>query len=81
MAKRFSLSYAAPVFQKRRSWRSLIAFFLVTLFTQIAPTRAEVSMTFNGYELITVKGHANFRARRRYLRKKGNKKKRYERTP
>ena len=59
MAKRFSLSYAAPVFQKRRSWRSLIAFFLVTLFTQIAPTRAEVSMTFNGYELRYKQGTLN----------------------
>mgnify|MGYP005737224063 CR=1 FL=1 len=59
MAKRFSLSYAAPVFQMRRSWRSLIAFFLVTLFTQIAPTRAEVSMTFNGYELRYKQGTLN----------------------
>ena len=59
MAKRFSLSYAAPVFQMRRPWRSLIGFFLVTLFTQIAPTRAEVSMTFNGYELRYKQGTLN----------------------
>ena len=59
MARRFSLSYAAPVFQMRRLWRSLIAFFLVTLFTQIAPTRAEVSMTFNGYELRYKQGTLN----------------------
>ena len=59
MAKRFSLSYAAPVFQMRRSWRSLIGFFLVTLFTQIAPTRAEVSMIFNGYELRYKQGTLN----------------------
>ena len=59
MAKRFSLLYAAPVFQMRRLWRSLIAFFLVTLYTQIAPTRAEVSMTFNGYELRYKQGTLN----------------------
>ena len=59
MAKRFSLLYAAPVFQMRRSSRSLIAFFLVTLFTQIAPTRAEVSMSFNGYELRYKQGTLN----------------------
>ena len=33
--------------------------FLVTLFTQIAPTRAEVSMTFNGYELRYKQGTLN----------------------
>ena len=59
MAKRFSLLYAAPVFQMRHLWRSLIAFFLFTLFTQIAPTRAEVSMTFNGYELRYKQGTLN----------------------
>ena len=59
MAKRFSLLYAAPVFQMRHLWRSLIAFFLFTLFTQIAPTRAEVSMTFNGYELRYEQGTLN----------------------
>ena len=59
MATRFLLLYAAPVFQMQCLWRSLIAFFLVTLFTQIAPTRAEVSMTFNGYELRYNQGTLN----------------------
>ena len=59
IAKSFSLFYAAPVFQMRRLWRSLIAFFLVTLFTQLSPTHAEVSMTFNGYELRYEKGIVN----------------------
>ena len=59
MATRFSLLDAAPVFQMRRLWRSLIAFFLVILFTQISPTRAEVSMTFNGYELRYEQGTLN----------------------
>lgn len=51
MAMRFSPLYVVPVFQKACLWRSLIAFFLIILFTQISPTRAEVSMTFNGYEI------------------------------
>ncbi len=59
MAKRFSLSLAATFFQMQLLWRSLIAFFLITLFTQIAPTRAEVSMTFNGYELRYNQGTLN----------------------
>ena len=59
MATRFSLLYAAPVFQMRRFCHSLIAFFLVTLFTHISPTHAEVSMTFNGYELRYERGTLN----------------------
>ena len=59
MAMRFSPLYAAAVFQMRRIWRSLIAFFLIFLFTQISPTRAEVSMNFNGYELRYEQGTLN----------------------
>ena len=59
MATGFLLLYAAPVFQMRCLWRSLIAFFLVTLSTQISPTRAQVSMTFNGYELRYEQGTLN----------------------
>lgn len=58
-ANRFSFSHSALIWHLRYFWYSLIPFIFITLFAQIWPARAEVSMKFNGYELRYEKGTVN----------------------
>ena len=59
MATRFSLLCAAHGLLLQRISRCLMAFFLIILFTQTCPSRAEVSVTLNGYELRYEQGTVN----------------------
>ncbi len=56
---RFLFSYVAHISGLRHLWYGPIAFFLITLLTQIWPARAEVNMIFNGYELRYKQGTLN----------------------
>jgi hypothetical protein len=58
-SNRFPFSHSARIWHLRYFWYSLIPFIFITLFTQIWPARAEVSMKFNGYELRYEQGTVN----------------------